>query len=259
MGALGQTETIRGRRLLSICAVMAALCVAALAAPAGAGAQARFTALPNPQLAGETVSFDGSGSKSSCSGSFFATCEADSWEWDFGDGTTASGSPRVTHRYMKPGSYTVTLRACYCHYVSNWRTTSQTITILPPDKSRSVRLTTPISGAEQSETTPGDPDGTGFATLDFYPDAAQVCYSVSFANINATPALLGHIHKAPRGQTQFAPTMQMEHPSSISPASGCRPLDPLTIGDIIANPRSYYVQFHNVEYPEGVLRGQLGD
>lgn len=235
----------------------AAILVTLAAAPNAFAGTASFTALPNPQIAGEPIQFSGS-AKTSCSGSMFATCDADTYEWNFGDGTTGTGK-NVSHTYTKPGSYTVTMRGCYCHYVSQWASTSQTITILPPDKSRKVRLTTGISGAEQSETSPGDPDGTGFATLDFYPDAAQLCYVISFANINATPALLGHLHKAPRGQTQFAPSVQFEHPSSLSPASGCRYMDPLTIGDILAHPTQFYVQMHNTEYPSGVLRGQLGD
>lgn len=32
-----------------------------------------------------------------------------SWEWDFGDGTTSSGNPTVTHTYETPGRYTVHL------------------------------------------------------------------------------------------------------------------------------------------------------
>jgi hypothetical protein len=226
-------------------------------APSALASSASFTALPNPQLSGEPVNFSGS-AKTSCSGSFFAQCDADTYEWDFGDGTTGTGK-NVSHTYIKPGSYTVTMRGCYCHYVSQWASASQTITILPPDKSRKVTLTTPLSGAEQSETTPGDPDGTGFATLDFYPDAAQLCYRVSFANINAEPAMVGHIHKAPRGQTQFAPVVQMETTGSLSPQQGCRAMDPIDQGDVLAHPTQFYVQFHNLEYPEGVIRGQLGD
>jgi CHRD domain-containing protein/PKD domain-containing protein len=250
-------RTRGGRRLPLLVAIAAAIGVMLVAAPS-ASASASFTALPNPQIAGENISFSGS-AKSSCSGSWFAQCDADTWEWDFGDGTTTSGSPTVSHRYMTPGNYTVTFRGCYCHYVSDWQTTSQTIRILPPDKTRSVTLTTPMSGAEQSETFAADPDATGFATMTFYPDAAQVCYNVSFANINTSPALLGHIHKSPRGQSLLAPEMQWDWTSSSSPSSGCERMSPLTIQDIIANPTSYYVQLHNLEYPSGVMRGQLGD
>jgi hypothetical protein len=216
-----------------------------------------FSATPNPQVSGESIRFDGSDSHVTCGG-FGWGCVADTYTWDFGDGTTGSG-PIVNHRYVKPGTYTVTLRACDCNGAGFDGVARHTVTILPPDKTRSVVLTTPLSGAEQSETTPGDPDGTGFAKLTFYPDAHQVCYEVSFARINAAPGLLGHIHKAPRGQTQLAFPMQIEHVGEMSPASGCDVLDPLNMADVLANPRGWYVQFHNTEFPEGVIRGQLGD
>lgn len=49
-----------------------------------------------------TMSFDGSGSY--C----LEVCSITSWEWTFGDGTTASG-PLVSHTYTTTGLYTVTL------------------------------------------------------------------------------------------------------------------------------------------------------
>ena len=51
--------------------------------------------------AGEDISFDGSGSRD-------AEGTIVSWEWDFGDGNTASGE-QVTHSYTARGVYTVSL------------------------------------------------------------------------------------------------------------------------------------------------------
>ena len=53
-------------------------------------------------LAGDALGFDGSNS-------FDADGIVESYEWDFGDGGTASGS-EASHTYVKPGTYTVTLK-----------------------------------------------------------------------------------------------------------------------------------------------------
>ena len=56
-----------------------------------------------------------------------ASCskDADTYSWDFGDGTTASGSP-AKHKYPNTGTYTVVLTA---HHSSKSATNSQEITI----------------------------------------------------------------------------------------------------------------------------------
>jgi hypothetical protein len=40
-------------------------------------------------------------------------------------------------------------------------------------------------------------------------------------------------------------------------SSGCTSADPDLVGDIAANPWEYYVNVHNVPYPDGATRGQL--
>jgi hypothetical protein len=40
-------------------------------------------------------------------------------------------------------------------------------------------------------------------------------------------------------------------------SSGCTSADPDLVGNIAANPWEYYVNVHNVPYPDGATRGQL--
>ncbi|MFC2108687.1 PKD domain-containing protein [Candidatus Bipolaricaulota bacterium] len=62
---------------------------------------ANFTATPSAVVPGETIQFDAAGS-----------LDGDGWlvsqQWDFGDGTSASGST-VEHQYSTPGTYPVAL------------------------------------------------------------------------------------------------------------------------------------------------------
>ena len=63
---------------------------------------ASVTATPTNGTAALTVSFDGSSSRDD-DGTLF------SYAWDFGDGTSASGTNAVTHLYSVPGNYVATL------------------------------------------------------------------------------------------------------------------------------------------------------
>lgn len=67
------------------------------------GPRAAFTAAPQPGLPGESIAFNAGGSSDS-DGSVVR------YQWDFGDGTTASsGGASPSHSYAKAGTYTVTL------------------------------------------------------------------------------------------------------------------------------------------------------
>jgi hypothetical protein len=189
-------------------------------------------------------------------------------EWKRCDvqGNACVGTGVTTEQYYVTGAdIGHTIRVAVTNTADNGNNSPRTATsppttpIPPPDMSRRVVLSTPLSGAEQSETHPGDPDGTGFVTFTLYPDKAQICYTVSFANIENTAGWLAHIHKAPRGSTQLVPTYDFSRVRPTSPASGCNPADPFSMAEIINNPIGFYAQLHNQEYPEGVIRGQLGD
>jgi hypothetical protein len=122
-----------------------------------------------------------------------------------------------------------------------------------------VTRSTSLSGAEQSETTPGDPNGTGSITVNTRPDISQVCFTITMSGIGLG-AIAGHIHKAPRGKTNFVPAVDLfENVPGRSTISQCRFTDPVTLRELRTIPSAYYVQVHNLEYPEGAIRGQLGD
>jgi gliding motility-associated-like protein len=57
---------------------------------------------------GESVSFTGAGSYPQSGVQYVHSDQSSSFEWDFGDGSTALG-PQVLHQYKKPGGYTVQL------------------------------------------------------------------------------------------------------------------------------------------------------
>jgi len=79
---------------------------------------ASFTYSPSSPLPLLPVTFDASASGGT---------QPYSYRWDFGDGSTGSGQS-VSHSYLLPGSYTVTLTVTDANGQSV--TTSQTITVL---------------------------------------------------------------------------------------------------------------------------------
>ncbi|UDY34892.1 PKD domain-containing protein [Dermatobacter hominis] len=101
-------------------------------------------------LAGDQVTFDGGDSRPSVG--------ITSYEWDFGDGTTATEA-RTTHAYAQPGTYTARLTVRSGNQ-SATDTTVVTVTNPPPEPGLRVNITTggnPLAGAEAIVIRP---DGT---------------------------------------------------------------------------------------------------
>jgi hypothetical protein len=118
-----------------------------------------------------------------------------------------------------------------------------------------VTLVTTLSGAQEINPTTGnpgagDPDGSGFASIELDPEEGVVCWRISFKGIEAPFA--AHIHVAPKGSN--GPVVVPLSPIT----SGCTTADPALIQAIIDSPEQYYVNVHNTPYPGGALRGQLG-
>lgn len=101
---------------------------------------------------------------------------------------------------------------------------------------------------------PGDPDGSGTATLRVNPGQQEICYSIEVTDIQ--PATVAHIHEAD-ADSAGPIVVSLEAPTS-GLSSGCADVDRALARDILRSPDEYYVNVHNTEFPAGALRGQLG-
>lgn len=118
------------------------------------------------------------------------------------------------------------------------------------------KFTTTLTGAAEVPG-PGDPDGSGTATVWLNPGEEQVCWEIQVSDITL-PAIAAHIHEAPVGVAGpvvvplFPPA-----PDESGFSSGCISADRAEIKEIIQHPEEYYVNVHTTDYPAGALRGQL--
>ena len=119
------------------------------------------------------------------------------------------------------------------------------------------KFTTTLTGAAEVPV-PGDPDGSGTATVWLNHGQGRVCWEISVSDIQ--PVMAAHIHVAPAGVPGpvvvplFPPL-----PDADGFSSGCiEDVSRDLIKAIIQNPEGYYVNVHNAAFPAGALRGQLG-
>jgi hypothetical protein len=130
----------------------------------------------------------------------------------------------------------------------------------------SLALTTPATAASgrtlvtqltgPAEVPPGDPDGTGTASVTVNPGLNQVCWEIAVQNITL-PATAAHIHIAPVG-VPGPVVVPLSAPDASGTSSGCTTVDRMLAVAIVANPAAYYVNVHNADFPSGAVRGQLG-
>ena len=116
-----------------------------------------------------------------------------------------------------------------------------------------VRLTATLDGASEIPG-PGDPDGTGTATVRINPGQNQLCYSITVSGI--APATAAHIHEAPAGTA--GPVIQGLKAPTTGTSQGCVSITRELAKEIVRNPSDYYVNVHNAEFRAGAVRGQLG-
>ena len=114
------------------------------------------------------------------------------------------------------------------------------------------KLQTGLTGAAEVPA-PGDPDGSGAATVTVNPGQRQICYKLSVRNIASATA--AHIHEAAAGAA--GPVVVTLKTPSTGSSSGCVTVTRERAMEILKDPSDYYVNVHNAAFPAGAVRGQL--
>ena len=116
------------------------------------------------------------------------------------------------------------------------------------------RRTAQLSGAAEVPG-PGDPDGSGTATIRLSLEADEMCFDLTASNIG--PATAAHIHEGAEGVAGEV-VVPLDPAPAEGSSSGClSDVDNALLQNIIENPEQYYVNVHNEEFPDGAIRGQL--
>ena len=113
------------------------------------------------------------------------------------------------------------------------------------------KFTTELTGAAEVPG-PGDPDGSGTASITLNHGQSRVCYEISLTMVDGVTA--AHIHEAPVGVA--GPVVVALFTDGFD-AADCVDADRDVIKDIIQNPQDYYVNVHSTDHPAGAVRGQL--
>jgi hypothetical protein len=114
-------------------------------------------------------------------------------------------------------------------------------------------LAAQLRGSEEAPD-PGDPDGRGRAHIELLPGFGTVCFLLDWRNIGDPTA--AHIHRGRRGVAGDI-VVELFNAASVR-EKGCNDgIAPALIREIRRHPRGFYVNVHNLEFPNGAIRGQL--
>ena len=118
-----------------------------------------------------------------------------------------------------------------------------------------MELSAKLMGGAEEVPSPGDPDGTGTATVTLNTDSGQVAFTINVSNITL-PAAAAHIHEGARGVAGGV-VVPLTAPDANGKASGSAPADAALMQRMMDNPAGFYVNVHTPDFPGGAVRGQL--
>ncbi len=110
-----------------------------------------------------------------------------------------------------------------------------------------------LKGGKEEVPGPGDPNGSGFATVVLDDEANEVCFVLAYNGIDTPTA--AHIHRGKKGVA--GPVVVPLFTSSPTKANCVGPISRTLLKQIKAKPQDFYVNIHNAAFPAGAIRGQL--
>ena len=111
-----------------------------------------------------------------------------------------------------------------------------------------------LTGAQ--EPGGGDVDGAGRAEISISDNFGQICYDLNDVK-GIGPITAAHIHRGAPGVN--GPPVFTLKPANEGGYKGCSDGAELTQDRIENNPGAFYVNVHTAEFPNGAIRGQLGN
>lgn len=115
-------------------------------------------------------------------------------------------------------------------------------------------LSTTLQGGA-AEVPPGDPDGSGSASVTLDPATGEACWN--FTTMNVGPGTQSHIHEGAAGVAGPV-VVPLDVDGFQESSEGCATgQDAALLQRIIDNPAAFYVNVHTEAHPGGAVRGQL--
>lgn len=118
-----------------------------------------------------------------------------------------------------------------------------------------------LSGGAAEVPDPGDPNGSGAATVTINVKMGRVCFAIAVQDVTL-PTAAAHIHEGAEGVAgdvviTLKPPVEVAG-TGIGLAQGCLRNQPKPVLRAIkADPGGYYVNVHTEDFPGGAVRGQL--
>jgi hypothetical protein len=120
------------------------------------------------------------------------------------------------------------------------------------DAAEDVVLAVDLTGDEEVPG-PGAGSGSGRAEVTVAPGGAEVCFSLEVDGLEGVSA--AHVHEGRPG-TAGPIAVTLEAPVEGT-ADGCADSTTSIVDGLVSGDRSFYVNVHTDDFPDGAVRGQL--